>query len=450
MTIREYLRRSSKRFFTFPGIGGHGSGDIDGWGRTGWLGGALPGSDTNWVKEAGDPSSNSVVAGCLRWIGDNLPEPQFCVQRTLRDGAVQCEPNHPLTAFLRRPNEEYDGDALMCATAFSYALSGNAFWVLDRDNLGRPARAWWIPHWSISPRWPANGGQFITDYLYRPSGSRGEGISIPKKNVVHFRWGLDPYSAGRMGVNRTIPVYRSIATINEVDTFTHSLLKQMGIIPYVISPTGPDVLVDPQTKTGIKQWFQALFTRDGRGRPLVMDGPFKIEKLGSSPEDMALDRLPTRSELRICAAFGIPPVVVFVGADLAKGLDNGGQHEQGRRAAYHDCIMPMTKRFAATLNYSLLPEFDARPSVRAAWDFSGVEALGDDQNALHERAREDYQKGILTRDEARACIGLGPVVDEEVSGGFLEAVSVAPELGSGTEAADDDNGSNKRSNQPPA
>lgn len=413
MRLRDYLatfgkQTARKSGMVFPGIGGYGNNDPDGYTRHGWMGGALPGSDTNWVREAGDPALNAVVFGCLRWIMDNLPEPMLQVVRRHRDGTEEPEPNHPLLKLLRQPNPNYDQDALFAGTACSYALCGNAYWKIERDQMGRPVQLWWIPHYQVTPRWPQDGSAFITDYLYRPGGI-GQGILWPVDDVVHFQWGLDQYTAGRVGMNRVFPVLRSIASVNEGETYTAAILKHMGIAPHLFSPDDSSQSFTESDAAGLRKWWQARFTKDGRGKPAVSTRKLKIDKIGMSPEELALKDILNRPELRICAAFGIPPSVVFVGMDGSKGFDNGGQHNEARRAAYQDCLVPMTKRFAATITHRLLPAFDQSPASRVVFDFSGVDALAEDQDALHARAREDYQKGLMTRNEARAVLGLPPV-----------------------------------------
>lgn len=417
MTVKDFLKGFGKRFMWFPGMGGYGgaSGDVDGYGRQGWIGGALPGSDVNWVRETGDPALNDVVAACLRWIGDNLPEPELTVVRKRRDGETVADPTHKLVEFIRRPNDEYDGDCLMAATASSYALSGNAYWALERNNGGQVARAWWLPHWSVWPQWPADGSAFITNYLYRPQGARGLGVVFDKKDIVHFRWGLDPYTGGRVGVHRTAPVYRSICSENEAATYTYSIMKNMGIVPYLFMPGDGNTYDDPATTASLRKLWQTMFTKDGRGKAAWAPVKIEVEKLGATPKDMALGDTTHEAQLRVCGAFGIPPQVVFVGgAEKGTGFDSGGQHNEARRAAYQDCLQPMCRRFEAVLTNRLLPEFDQRPSVTVVYDFSRVSALSEDETEAWKRWDLAVRGGWMKVSEARQRAGMTFEPSDEV------------------------------------
>src|SRR3546814_14292914 len=73
------------------------------------------------------------------------------------------------------------------------ALDGNAYWMIVRNGLGRPAELWYIPHWLIEPKWPANGSVFISHYVYSPGGGAAS-MEIDPAAVIHFRHGLHPHN----------------------------------------------------------------------------------------------------------------------------------------------------------------------------------------------------------------------------------------------------------------
>ena len=55
---------------------------------------------------------------------------------------------HPLLKTLRRPNPLMSGASLMRVTQLSLDLTGDSFWLLERNNLGMPVTFWPIPaHW---------------------------------------------------------------------------------------------------------------------------------------------------------------------------------------------------------------------------------------------------------------------------------------------------------------
>lgn len=410
------MRLSLSRLVSRNAAGGelaitHPSGGIayggDSLGQYGLVGAILPSSDTDWAQSVGDPSLNYAVSACLRWITDNLPEPDRQVVDRQADGTLKPRETHPLLDLLERPNDFYDGDALLAATARDYSLTGNAYWLKDRDNLGRVQKLWYVPFWMIAPRWPPNGSQFITDYLYRPQGI-GRGEVKDRKDVVHFQWGLDTATGGRLGVHRTKPVLPWLGSLNEGAAYTAAILKNMGVVPNVIISK---TQMSPEGKAGLVDWIKSKFTRDGRGSTGVLDAmDAELKQLGLSPNDLALTDILQRPELAVCNTFGIHPGAVHLGQTGGpNSFDNGGQQGQARRASYHDCLMPMTKRFAKTITHRLLGDTFATGMQETAppsrvffrFDFSEVEALQEDQNALHKRLDGSVAAGWMMVSEAR-------------------------------------------------
>lgn len=383
---------------THSGIGGGYLGEV--LGQYGIIGAHLPASDIDWGQEAGDPSLNYAVAGCLRFIRDNLAEPELQVQKRVTRKEFEALDEHALLDLLDAPNDDYDGASLLAACGCDYGLTGNAYVIIERDNLGRPKQLWWAPFWTMKPVWPTNGSQFISGYVYRPGGVAAPKL-YPKADVIHFRWGLDGRSGGRLGVHRTMPALPAVATLNEGTSYLAALLRNMGIVPFLIATKGT---LTPDQKESLKAWWTATFTRDGRGKPGVLDVETMVHQLGLSPEDFALDKTLQRPEHIVCAAFGIHPICAGLTMTTGKSdLDNGGRQEEARKASYHDCLIPMTKRFAAVLTRQLLPEYEpeARRSMRVQFDFSDVEALREDQNALYERNNAAVTAGWMMIAEAR-------------------------------------------------
>lgn len=366
----------------------------------------IGGSDHNWEQEVGDLTLNYCVAGCLRWLADNISEPKLVVERRDADGKWKPDVYHPVIDLLETPNEDYDGDSLVTAAAWDYSLTGRSYLPKERDNLGRLKQLWWVPWYTMAPRYPQDGSAFISDYVYRPAGL-GRDYYYAKEDVVHFRWGLDYATGGRLGVHRTRPFLPAISALNEGAIYTPSILRNMGIVPNVLAVRGT---VSPAAREGLKAWFSSLFTRDGRGKPGILeveggDGAVAdLKQLGLSPEDLTLDVILNRPEILVCNAFGIHPGVLYLGGAGGKGFDNGGQLAEARRASYHDCLMPLLKRFATFLTRSVLSEFeiDGPNKVRLRFDFDEVEALQEDRDRLFKRNSEGVKAGWLKVSDARA------------------------------------------------
>src|SRR3546814_12263051 len=92
------------------------------------------------------------------------------VQRKNRKGEIDELPDHLMLALIQNPNPNYGDIVLWRGSVLSMALDGNAYWMIVRNGLGRPAELWYIPHWLLETKWPANGPVLISPYVSYPGG----------------------------------------------------------------------------------------------------------------------------------------------------------------------------------------------------------------------------------------------------------------------------------------
>lgn len=381
----------------FPARGGYGGGGGFGYGMPVVH---LPGSQLNYAALAGSLWENSVVSIALGWIATNFPEPDLQITRMGKDGTRTPIPNHPLVELIQNPNDFYTGDDLWAGTMLSYWTDGNAYWLKVRDGLRDVRELWYIPHWLIRPQWTDKG--FIDRYLYFP---RGTPIEIPAEDVVHFRFMLDPKSFGRYGTCPLKMQLRGIVADNEGETYTASLLRNSGVpavslTPLPIKTAAGEVFpqIDKGSSETIQDMWVARFTGDNRGRPFVPTSPMAVEKIGFSPEELALDRILNRPEMRITAAMNLSCMVL--GLPASEGTKTYANYQESRTAAYEDNIKPSQRKCGRVMDKSLLTEWNQKdPNVRVEWDYSRV--LPEDRDKLSLRVVNEKKAGIWTINESR-------------------------------------------------
>ncbi|HXS24493.1 MAG TPA: phage portal protein [Gemmatimonadales bacterium] len=364
----------------------------------------LPGARLDYEREAGDLWMSSLVAIALKWVGDNYPKPRLQVSRVARDGSYVPLPRHRVCDLMRRPNPYYTGRVLAKAIALSLLTDGNAYVVKIRDGLGRPAQLWWVPHWLIQPIWETDTGaayikgyQFLRDYQV---------VTLAPQDVIHFRDGLDPRN-DRLGLAAIKGQLREICTDNEVSGYTASILRNLGV-PGLVAIPKDGAKLTPDQGNKLKERIRDTLTGDMRGDTLVLlSGSVELVKIGFSPEEMRLDKLPARGEARILAALGVSPMVVGL-PDPNKTYSN---LKEANSAGWRHCIVPLQDLVADTLDLHLLPEFDDPEKYRVGFDYSDVEALQEDLSEKHERVREDFKANLIEQNEARDLLGYEPHPD---------------------------------------
>jgi HK97 family phage portal protein len=392
-----------------PGVGGSSAGS-GGMAPQWWGDGrvslyrnpSLPGSVVDYVAECGDLWLNSAVMACLGWLLDNLCEPKLQLVRDAKSGKVEPVPGqHAILDLLARPNEHYDGEDHLAATAISDKCEGNGFWYKARDGYGEVRELWYVPPWEMVPRWD-NARDWIDhwDHVVDRARERWE-----PEDVVHFRYAHDPRNR-RMGLSRLKSTLREIAGDNRASTLTAAMLRNWGLASVVVSSATPGGVITPEDADNIKLKFRRT-TGDSAGDPIILEGQWTAQQLGMSPQTMDLSQMRMLLEDRICANLSINAMVA--------GLTSGAAHktyanyEEATRNAYLSGMVPMLNRFARVATANLRDDFKLPPEQRLAWDYSRVLAMQEQRTDKVTVAVGAYQGGLMMLNEGRAEIGLPPV-----------------------------------------
>ena len=362
----------------------------------------------DYAGEVGNGRGNAALMAVIYWFCRTFPEAPIRVSTINRQGETTEQPNHPLKKLLDSPNPFYSGELLWWATMADWQF-GNAYWlkVPSAADRNRPEQLWWIPASMIEPRWPDDGSEFISHYEYTPN---AQAIRLERSEVVHFRYGLDPHNM-RKGLSPLGALTRELFTDDEAANYTASMLRNVGVPPVIVSPkldaNGIGPKMDQAAADEVKSRFTELSTGDNRGQTIVMRGATEITTLGFNPQQMNVRDLRKIPEERVTAVYGIPAVVVGLGA----GLDRStfANFAEAREAAYESNLIPCQRLIAAELRTQLLPHFGNVETLKIDFDLSKVRVLQDDQNALHARSLADLNGGLATLNEAREAVGLEPL-----------------------------------------
>lgn len=359
-----------------------------------WAGAPAP---VDYARAVGDGRSSAVVMACVLWLCRTFPEAPIQVARRQRDGSLETVPRHALTQLITTPNPAYSGVLLWMATIGDWMTTGNAYWAKVRSANGRVAEIWWLPASLVEPRWPDDGKAYVSHYEYRVG---ADVVRLAVADVVHFRYGLDPQNP-RKGLSPLAALLREVYTDEEAAAYTATLLRNVGVPGVVLSPEF-DVPREQMLET--KQWIEDNFASVNRGKPMIMPSKTTATRLGFNPSEMDLKDLRRIPEERVSAIFGIPAVVVGLGA----GLDRStfANYEEARQAAYESNVIPTQRLFAAELQTQLLPDVGDAGTEVVGFDLADVRVLQPDLDKLVERLDRAVQGGWMLVNEARAELGM--------------------------------------------
>lgn len=306
--------------------------------------------------------------------------------------------------LLKQPNDFYDGGVLTDAALLSWFLDGNGYIRKVRSRLRRVVELWYLPHWTIEPKWPRGGGDFISHYEYRPMEGYGT-VDLPPEDVIHLRVGLDPENP-RKGLSPLKAVLREVLTDEEASRFSAFILHNMGVPGGVIAPKDLASLPSQSDVEEMKEFMQTQFTGKRRGQWLVLRKPTEISQFGFDPNRLMLGPLRDISEERVCAALGVPAAVVGFGAGLQQTKVGATMRELVRLARVN-CIEPNQYKIAEQLTRQLLPEFvPDTTGLRIAFDNSNVPLFAEDETERAKRAKALVEGAIIRVDQAQEMVGM--------------------------------------------
>lgn len=382
----------------------------------------------NYQQEAGDLGGSSLIMAAVNYGGTVLPEAPIQVVKKKASGEFEAIAEHPMVDLLEHPTryfvgdserEYYAGELLWKAWMFSWVVDGNAYFRKVRNSFGQVIQLWYEPHFTIRPRWPQDGSEFISDYEVLRN---GQWYPVETDDVIHFRYGIDPQN-DRLGLSPVASLYREVFTDNERARYSALILRNGGVIPWVLSPDAGTSGVGLAANE-IKTAWEYATTGDNVGRPMVLQGPVKAQRIGSSPDEMLVDKASKIPEERVAAVLGIPAAVLGYGVGMEQ-TKVGATMRELREQAYEGFVIPTQRLAAGELRSQLLPEFGDTKGLKVAHDLSQVRVLQDDRGALFTRETLAYEKGVKTRAEVRQALGLKTKPEDDVY--FVLAATEQPE-----------------------
>lgn len=252
---------------------------------------------------------------------------------------------HPMLATLGDANNVMTGRELSLLTHLYNELTGNAYWYIERGNLGIPTAIW--PLMSQYVRIVPDEKLFVSGYLYGKSTAKQQAYDA--EEVLHFLYpnpkdyfyGLSPLEA----------------VVGDVDLATAQMEHEQALYD---NQARPDFVIkvnqtmpEESRKRLYTEWLQAFQGRKKQGKPVILQGDMDITQIGFSPRDTGLLASAKFSREKIANAFGIPLTM----------LENSQSRAEAEAQLYgymRDTIVPRLRLFEARLNERLCPLYDER------------------------------------------------------------------------------------------
>lgn len=345
-------------------------------------------------------SKSPVVFACVLATADAVATAPLAVMLTNRNGEQEPAPDSDLQHLLDRPNPSMDGAEFLQAVVVIAALSGFCVIEKERNSLGGVAALWplrsdWvrpIPRDQSAPAWE-----------YRVPGRRDPFILEPEDVIVHTH-----APSPTMGYTGTAPAsiaFRELGIANAMADFLKAFFDRGALPVYGIIPS--QKIVNQEQADAFRERVMGKYGGALRSaEPMLLTGVERVERLGFNFDELAYPQLRALSEVNICTAFRVPPILIGV----QSGLDAGtySNYGQARKAFYEDVIFSLWRRLDGALTRALVPEFDTTGTLSVTFDTGDVSALQEDESALWQRATSALQAGGISTHTFHRLLKIDP------------------------------------------
>lgn len=296
---------------------------------------------------------------------------------------------HPFLDFWANPNplHEMSSAALWRLLEIYLKLKGEGYFIMERDEFGRPAELWPVPtHWVQMT--PYQGFPYYTVRL-----TNGQLMEVHVDDMFVMK-DLDPYDPFKRGLGQS----EALADEIETDEYAAKFQKR-----FFFNDATPNIIIgmpkstEEQRKRFLAEWmqrFKGVFQSHGVA---TVNGDVTVNKIGESMKDM--DMVNGRTFLRNAALehYGVPREIMGITESSNRATSEAAQFIYAQNV-----LMPILRRREEAINHQLIPWF----GDDLVWHFDDI--VPRNQEFDKAVGLDGWNAGLLTKDEAREKLGMPP------------------------------------------
>jgi HK97 family phage portal protein len=353
---------------------------------------------------------NELAYSCVEKIAQTALDPELIIEsRSNSSDSWERDDRHPFVRLYMRPNYNLDGTAFLMRWLVMLHVVGRFQARIYRNDIRLPARLVPVlPPARLIPVVTGRAGDPPLYYEYQDSVIRED---VPTANVFTDSL-FDP--ADEYGGLSPLSVALGAVDMDAAQTEYVRAFFNNGGVPSGMIKIKNRTLTKEQTDGILAGWMRK-YSRTSRlaAAPAVFDENAEYQKIGANLNELASDSLSERAEARVCAPFGVPPLLAGALVGL-KNQNNRASATAANKEFWENKVSPMLKRLRIHLTWTLLKEFEGEDKIAAGlirvnWDLSQVSAMKEDVDAVQKRARENLKAGGITLDQYLEKIGEKPL-----------------------------------------
>lgn len=297
--------------------------------------------------------------------------------------------DHPFLEFWKHPNplHEMSNAALWRLLEIYLKLKGEGYFIIEKDEAGRPAELWPVPtHWVQQ-----------TPYLDHPfyTVRLTSGVIMPVSvDDMFVMKDLNPVDPFRRGLGQA----EALADEIETDEYAAKFQKR-----FFFNDATPNLVIampkstEEQRKRFRAEWmerFKGVFKSHGVA---TVNGEVIVNKVGDNMKDM--DMVNGRTFLRnaVLEHFGVPREIMGITESSNRATSEAAQYIYAQNV-----LMPSLLRREEAINEQIIPLFG--PDL--VWHYDDI--VPRNQEFDKAKALDGWNAGLLTKDEARELLDMPP------------------------------------------
>lgn len=309
--------------------------------------------------------------------------------------------SHPFLDFMSHPNPLYEmtSSAIWRLHEIYLMLVGESFFLIERDERGRPAELWNVPpHWvKLTP--------YLGNPTYQITSSGGLTMTVPVDDMFVMKQlnPLDPFLRG-------LGIAESIADEVEIDEYAAKFQKRF----FYNDATPPVVFLmhdatNEQRDAFLARWNQKHKGVENSHRAAALSGNVEVKELGST-DGKNLGFIESRIAMRdaVLEHFGVPREIMGITENSNRSTADAAQYIYAKNV-----LTSRIRMREEAINTQLLPMFGSG----LVWRFDPV--IPYDKDFDKAKAIDGWNSGLLMQNEARRLLDL-----PDVDGGDVFKVSL--------------------------
>jgi HK97 family phage portal protein len=355
--------------------------------------------DANYANFASEGYGKSeIVHACIRELSISAATPRYHITAPSTDGGTVEIERGLLYDLVATPNPYTDWYSFIERLVTFLMVAGNAYAIKERGRndqvsalyLLRPDRVAIVP-----------GDYGAQGYVYTVGGVE---YGVEARDMCHMA--LPNPSGDLYGLSPLQVLGRTVNLDLNMTDFAKVYFQNAGV-PSGLLKVKRRLTSQEEASTIRARWRSQFGGVNNFHRIAILDDDAEYQPMSNSPKDMALEGLHNLTESRICAVFGVPPILV--GANVGLQRSTYSNYREARLAFHSETLEPMVARILRYFNRNLFSEYTGNETLAVDW--SAMRAVLDDAAAASARITSLFAGGLVTLNEAREQLGFEAVSD---------------------------------------